>query len=176
MEGLQLFSAPLTQISTQPAESSPAAGDRGWTDALKPCLGSCQDATQARKHSCAQRMWLGVLGKFKHNPVACCNAGKEPGSCRAASPSLPITLTQEELLFSHRNLHKPKKPTRTYLAQGDGASGQANESPFPAVGVLGERELLRQDLDHVFDLRRVVLSHKLSHQPGERRGKHPGGL
>jgi len=28
----------------------------------------------------------------------------------------------------------------------------------------------------VLDLRRVVLSHKLSHQPGERRGKHPGGF
>lgn len=71
----------------------------------------------------------------------------------------------------------PKKsPTCTYLAQGDGASSQANESPFPAVGMLGERKLLREDLDDVFDLRRVVLSHKLSHQPGERRGKRPGGF
>lgn len=110
-------------------------------------------------------------------PSVRCNAGRQLGICGATSPSPPTTLTQEEPPFSPCNPHKPKKqpPTRTYLAQGDGASGQANESPFPAVGVLGERELLRQDLDHVFDLRCVVLSHKLSHQPGERRGKHPGG-
>lgn len=53
-----------------------------------------------------------------------------------------------------------------YLAQGDGAGGQADEPPFAAVGVLGERKLLRQDLDDVLDLRRVVLSHELAHQPG----------
>ena len=122
-------------------------------------------------------MWLRTLGKLKRNPAVRCNAGREPGSCGAASLTLPITLTQEEPPFPHRNLHEPKTPPApTYLAQGDGAGGQANEPAFPAVGVLGERELLRQDLDHVLDLRRVVLSHKLSHQPGERRGKHPGGF
>lgn len=44
------------------------------------------------------------------------------------------------------------------------------------MGVLGESEFLRQDLDHMFDLRCVVLSHKLSHQPEERRGKHPASF
>lgn len=66
-------------------------------------------------------------------------------------------------------MQEPKN-ARPYLAQGDGAGGQADEPPFAAVGVLGERELLRQDLDDVLDLRRVVLSHKLAHQPGGGRG------
>lgn len=55
-------------------------------------------------------LWRGVLGKTLHNPVVSCNGGRELGSCGATSASLPITLTQEELLFSHHNRHKPKNP------------------------------------------------------------------
>lgn len=110
-------------------------------------------------------VWLGVLGKLQHKAVVGCNAGRELQG--------PITLTQEEQL-SLTTTCINQKPHHTYLAQGNGASSEANESSFPAVGVLGERKLLGQDLDHVFDLGCVVLSHKLSHQPGERMGKHKG--
>lgn len=56
---------------------------------------------------------------------------------------------------------------KTYLAQGDRAGCQADEAPFPAVGVLGQGKLLRQGLDHMFDLHGVVLGHEVPHQPGE---------
>lgn len=64
----------------------------------------------------------------------------------------------------------------TYLAQGDRAGSQANETPFPAVGVLGQGKLLRQGLDHVFYLHGIVLGHKVPHQPGEKgeRGYRAG--
>jgi len=125
MKGQRLFAAPLTQTSARPAESSPAAGNGGRTDGLKPCLGSCQDETRARTCSCAQRMWLRVLEKLKRNPAVRCNAGREPGSCGAASLSLPITLTQEELPFPHRNLHEPKNPPGTYVP----CAGQWSRQP-----------------------------------------------
>lgn len=57
---------------------------------------------------------------------------------------------------------------KAYLAQCDGAGGQADEPTFPAVGVLRQGKLLRQGLDHMLDLHRVVLGHELSDQPGER--------
>lgn len=57
---------------------------------------------------------------------------------------------------------------KAHLAQSDGAGGQADEAPFPAVGVLGQGELLGQGLDDVFDLHGIVLRHRLSHQPVER--------
>ena len=57
---------------------------------------------------------------------------------------------------------------KTYLAQGNRAGCQANEAPFPTVGMLGQGKLLRQGLDHMFDLHGVVLSHEVPHQPGER--------
>lgn len=57
---------------------------------------------------------------------------------------------------------------KTYLAQGNRAGCQANEAPFPTVGVLGQGKLLRQGLDHMFDLHGVVLGHEVPHQPEER--------
>lgn len=57
---------------------------------------------------------------------------------------------------------------KAYLAQCDGAGGQADEPPFPAVGVLRQGKLLRQRLDHMLDLHRVVLGHELPDQPEER--------
>lgn len=57
---------------------------------------------------------------------------------------------------------------KAYLAQCDGAGGQADEPPFPAVGVLRQGKLLRQGLDHMLDLHRVVLGHELPDQPEER--------
>lgn len=59
-------------------------------------------------------------------------------------------------------------PQKAHLAQCNGAGGQADEAPLPAVGVLGQGELLRQGLDHMLDLHGVVLGHELPHQPGER--------
>lgn len=58
---------------------------------------------------------------------------------------------------------------QAHLAQCDGAGGQADEAPFPAVGVLRQGKFLRQSLDHMLDLHRVVLGHELPNQPGERK-------
>lgn len=63
---------------------------------------------------------------------------------------------------------------KTHLAQGDRAGCQADEAPFPAVGMLGQGKLLRQGLDYVLDLHGVVLGHKVPHQPGEREEKSYG--
>lgn len=57
---------------------------------------------------------------------------------------------------------------KAHLAQCDGAGGQADEAPFPAVGVLRQGKLLRQGLDHMLDLHGVVLGHELPDQPAER--------
>lgn len=57
---------------------------------------------------------------------------------------------------------------KAHLAQCNGAGGQANEAPLPAVGVLRQGKLLRQGLDHMLDLHGVVLGHELPDQPGER--------
>lgn len=64
---------------------------------------------------------------------------------------------------------------KAHLAQCNRAGGQADEAPLPAVGVLGQGELLRQGLDHMLDLHGVVLGHELPDQPGERgeRGCRP---
>lgn len=61
--------------------------------------------------------------------------------------------------------------SHAYLAEGDRAGCQADKTPFPAVGVLGQGELLRQGLDHMLDLHSVVLGHKVPHQPGARKEK-----
>lgn len=58
---------------------------------------------------------------------------------------------------------------QAHLAQCDGAGSQADEAPFPAVGVLRQGKFLRQSLDHMLDLHRVVLGHELPNQPGERK-------
>lgn len=57
---------------------------------------------------------------------------------------------------------------KAHLAQRDGAGSQADEAPFPTVGVLRQGKLLRQGLDHMLDLHGVVLGHELPDQPGER--------
>lgn len=64
---------------------------------------------------------------------------------------------------------------QAHLAQCDGAGSQADEAPFPAVGVLRQGKLLRQGLDHMLDLHGVVLGHELPHQPGE-RGERGSGI
>lgn len=56
---------------------------------------------------------------------------------------------------------------KAHLAQCNGAGGQADEAPLPAVGVLRQGKLLRQGLDHMLDLHGVVLGHELPDQPGE---------
>lgn len=65
-----------------------------------------------------------------------------------------------------------------HLAQCDGAGSQANEAPFPTVGVLRQGKLLRQGLDHMLDLHGVVLGHELPDQPEERgeRGCRTSGI
>lgn len=63
---------------------------------------------------------------------------------------------------------------KAHLAQCDGAGGQADEAPFPAVGVLRQGKLLRQGLDHMLDLHGVVLGHELPDQPAEREGGAAG--
>ena len=72
------------------------------------------------------------------------------------------------------------RPSRrkAHLAQRDGAGGQADEAPFPAVRVLGQGKLLRQRLDHMLDLHGVVLGHELPDQPGEgaERGCRTSGI
>lgn len=66
---------------------------------------------------------------------------------------------------------------KAHLAQCDRAGSQADETPFPTVGVLRQGKLLRQGLDHMLDLHGVVLGHELPDQPGERgeRGCRTGG-
>jgi hypothetical protein len=68
----------------------------------------------------------------------------------------------------------PVPQENAHLAQGDGASSQADEAPFPTVGMLGQGKLLRQGLDHMLDLYGVVLCHELPNQPGEKRERSCG--